>query len=169
MDYTNQNTDLLADERPKTLPSTLNTLTILTLIGCGLSYLGGIWNFIQSNNIDKARAEMEENMEKLGDNETAAKMMEGSMEMLQKSYDNRYIILAVTLVFTTLCLIGALQMRKLKKSGYPIYVVGEIVPVILTVALLGFNLLTGFTTAISAIVAIIFVILYTTQRKHLVY
>lgn len=169
MEPTNQSTDLFPGEGPKKLPSTLNTLTILTFIGCGIAYISAIYSFFQSSNIDKQRAEMEEAMDKLGDNEMATKMMNGSMEVLQKSYDNRYLLLIIGLVFTTFCLLGALQMRKLKKSGYPIYVAGELLPIVFTGILLGFNLLSGMTMIIGAVVAIVFVILYSTQRKHLVY
>jgi hypothetical protein len=59
-------------------------------------------------------------------------------------------------------------MRKLKKSGYPIYVIGELAPIAVTAALVGFSLVGGIATAFSAIIALLFVILYTTQRKHLV-
>jgi hypothetical protein len=62
-----------------------------------------------------------------------------------------------------------MQMRKLKKSGYTLYVIGEIIPVILTPILLGFSLLGGISMAIGGIVAIVFVILYSTQRKYLIH
>jgi hypothetical protein len=114
-------------------------------------------------------AELEEAQEKLGDNEMANNMMQGSIEMLEKTHEYRYILLLSGILFTTLCLVGALQMRKLKKSGYPLYVIGEITPVILTAALLGFSLVGGITMAVSGIVAIVFVILYSTQRKYLIH
>ena len=113
-------------------------------------------------------AEMEEMQDKVGDNELATKMMEGSIEMLHKTHDYRYILLLSGILFTTLCLIGALQMRKLKKSGYTLYVVGELTPLILSAVLLGFSFLGSITIAISALFAIVFVILYSTQRKYLV-
>ncbi|HEY0060135.1 MAG TPA: hypothetical protein VGB56_13450, partial [Flavisolibacter sp.] len=142
--------------------------TILTFIGCALSYLGAIWSFIDSSNIDKKRAELEAAQDSMGDSEMASKMMAGSLEIMEKSYDNRYILLISGLLFTTLCLIGAMQMRKLKKSGYPLYVIGELAPVVITAVLIGFSLLGGFMIALTAVIAIIFVILYTSQRKHLV-
>ena len=171
MDTTNQSTAAspdLFDGEPKKLPGMLNTLTILTFIGCALAYIGAIWSFIDSSNIEKKRAELESAQDSIGDNEMANKMMAGSMEIMEKSYDNRYILLISGLLFTTLCLIGAMQMRKLKKSGYPLYVIGELVPVVITALLVGFSLLGGFMIALTAVIAIIFVILYTSQRKHLV-
>ena len=168
METVNQNKDLFTEQRHE-LPGMLNTLTILTFVGCGLAYLGTIWGFVQASNYEKEKAKLEDLLDRVGDNEFTNKMMEGSIEMLQKNYENRYIMLISGLLFTTLCLLGAMQMRKLKKSGYMLYLVGEIAPVILTAALLGFSLAGGITTIVGAVFALLFVILYSTQRKYLVY
>jgi hypothetical protein len=170
MEVTNQttgNSDDLFDGQPKKLPGMLNVLTILTYIGCAIAYLSTIWGFIDSSNLDKKRAEFDSLQDSMGDNEMASKMMEGSLDIMQKSYDNRYILLISGLLFTTLCLVGAMQMRKLKKSGYPLYVIGEIAPVILSAILIGFSLVGGFMIILGAVIAAIFVILYSTQRKYL--
>lgn len=98
----------------------------------------------------------------------ASKMMEGSLEIMQKTYEYRYILLLSTILFTTLCLIGALQMRKLKKSGFPLYVVGELGPIVINAALIGFSLVGGITTIIGLVVALVFVMLYASQRKYLI-
>ncbi|HZH00823.1 MAG TPA: hypothetical protein VEY32_07060 [Flavisolibacter sp.] len=174
MDTLNQNMPKhnerdLFNEQPQGLPGMLNTLTILTFIGCGISYLSTIYSFFTSGDIEKQMADFEEAQEKMGDNEMANNMMQGSIEMLQKTHEYRYILLLSGILFTTLCLIGAMQMRKLKKSGYTLYVIGEIIPVILTPILLGFSLLGGISMAIGGIVAIVFVILYSTQRKYLIH
>jgi len=166
METTNQNKDLFPEQR-QGLPGMLNVLTILTFIGCGLAYLSTLWGFYQSTNYESERAKLEENLDQLGDS-GLGKAMEGSIEILQKSHEYRYILLLSGLLFTTLCLIGALQMRKLKKSGYTLYVIGEIAPVIITAALMGFSLIGGITTIFAAVFALLFVILYSTQRKYLV-
>ncbi len=167
MEPTNQNKDLF-DQPKQGLPGMLNVLTILTFIGCGISYLGAIWGFFDSSNYEEKVAQMEDMQDKVGDSELGSKMMQGGMEMLEKSYENRYILLISGLVFTTFCLIGAMQMRKLKKSGYLLYVIGELAPLVVTALLLGFSLTGGFAILIGGIIAIVFVILYTTQRKYLV-
>jgi hypothetical protein len=168
METTNQTNDLFDQQQPKTLPGMLNVLTILTFIGCGLAYISTIISFFSAANYEKQMADMEDMQDKLGDSELASRMMEGSVEMLQKTYDYRYIILLSGLLFTTLCLVGALQMRKLKKSGYTLYVIGELAPIIVTAALIGFSLTGGIMILLSSIFAVLFVILYTTQRKYLV-
>lgn len=162
-----QNNDIFEPQR-KGLPGMLNVLTILTFIGCGIAYLGGIYNFYSTSQYDKRMAEFEEAQDKIGDNEMAATILESSIEIFQKSYDNRYILFITTMLFTTLCLIGALQMRKLKKSGFPIYTIGELAPLVVTAALVGFSMVGGITIIVSSVFAIVFVILYATQRKYLV-
>ena len=159
----------LFDQQVKGLPGMLNVLTILTFIGCGIAYLSAIYSFYTSANYEKQMAEFEELQDKMGDDSgMGAQMMQGSIEMLQKTHEYRYIILLSTLLFTTLCLIGAMQMRKLKKSGFTLYTIGELAPIAITAALIGFSLTGGIAILFSAIFAIIFVILYATQRKYLV-
>jgi hypothetical protein len=172
METINQTTPMHSNDifepQRRGLPGMLNVLTILTFIGCGISYLGGIYNFYSTSQYDKRMTEFEEARDKMGDNEMASNILESSIEIFQKSYDNRYILFITAMLFTTLCLIGALQMRKLKKSGFPIYTIGELAPIVVTAALVGFSMVGGITIIVTAIFAIVFVILYATQRKYLV-
>ena len=168
MDSSNQNADLF-NERPVPLSGTLNVLTILTFIGCGIAYLGTLYNLYTSSNYEKQRAEIEEKIDQMGDNGLAGKMMQNSLEIMEKTYQYRYILLAATILFTTFCLIGAIRMRKQRKSGFPLYVIGEIAPIILTAILIGFSGMGAITTIIGAVIALVFIILYSNQRKNLIY
>jgi hypothetical protein len=168
MENAYQTNDVLTGHRPKQLPGMLNVLTILTFIGCGFAYLAALYGFFAGSDPDKQIAEIREQQEKMGDSDGfASKMMEGSVEMIQKSYDHRYILLISGLLFTTLCLIGAMHMRKLKKTGYYYYLIGELAPIVLSAGLFGASFLSGMTILFSAVVAIVFVILYSTQLKYL--
>lgn len=162
------NNDLFEQQR-KGLPGMLNVLTILTFIGCGISYIMSIYSFYSTSQYDARMAEFEEARDQIGDSEMASSLLESSIEIFQKSYDYRYIIFITAMLFTTMCLVGALQMRKLKKSGFTIYTIGELVPIVITTALVGFSMVGGITIIISSIFAVIFVILYATQRKYLVH
>lgn len=167
MENTYQSNDLLHDQRPKSLPGMLNVLTILTFIGCGLGYLGAIYSYFTNNDPDKQIEKLNEAREKMGDSGFGSKMIESSIDMIQKSYDNRYLLLITGLVFTTLCLIGAIQMRKLKKTGYYYYLVGELGPIVLMAGLFGASFFGAIALLFSSLVGVIFVILYSTQLKHL--
>lgn len=167
MSTTPSSTDLLRDDLPQSYGS-LKTLTTLTFIGCAISYLGLIYSMATWGNYEKQLEQAQENQEKMGDS-GMGKFMAGSIEMMQKSHQYRYILLITGLIFTTLCLIGALRMRKLRKSGYPMYVFGELAPILVSAVLLGFSSFGGITIIFSIVIGVLFVILYGTQRKYMIY
>lgn len=168
MEGSNQSNDIFDQPQPK-LTGLLNVLTILTFIGCGLSYISAFWSYFGMGNPDSEIAKMREQQEKLGtDSGFAYKMMESGIDIYQKSYDNRHLLFAAGLLFTTLCLIGAMRMRKLRKSGYYIYLVGELAPIVLMAGLFGSSFLSAIQLLFVALIAAVFVILYSTQLKYFV-
>lgn len=165
---TNQTNEVLSEYRPKSLPGMLNVLTILTFIGCAFGYISAIWGMVGSADPEKQTEKMREQMDKMDSNSFWYKWMEGSIETLQKTHDNRYLILITSLIFVTLCLIGAIKMRKLQKSGYFYYLIGELAPLVLMAGLIGSSFAAMIQLSFGAFFALLFVILYSTQLKHLV-
>jgi hypothetical protein len=173
MNQENTATDLNYDEnnKPK-LPSGLNVLTILSFIGCALQLLGGLWNFA---NAKKSYDEMDKVIEAMNSGSIPGwmKSMMGDpeqfRELMTKSYENRIPILLLSLVAIALCFYGVMQMRKLKKQGYLLYVIGEILPFLGQVLFIGMFTLTGGTGIFFICITVLFILLYTMQRKHLVY
>jgi hypothetical protein len=94
---------------------------------------------------------------------------EHMVEMITKSYENRIPIFLLSLAAVGLCFYGALQMRKLKKQGYLLYVIGEILPFLIQVLFIGMFTLSGMGMIVGACIALLFILLYTMQRKNLVY
>ncbi|MBN8838163.1 MAG: hypothetical protein J0I09_12950 [Sphingobacteriia bacterium] len=151
------------------LPSSLNVLTILTFIGSGLFNLAGaFWQFVRA---DKAVEDLDKalnspDFDKLPD--FAKKMITPeALEQARLAATNKLPILIVTIVGGVLCIIGAVQMRKLKMQGYYIWLMGEIVPAICTIVLLGKAAVSGFGALIGFAFMLLFIILYTLQRKYL--
>jgi hypothetical protein len=166
----NQAKDFLNVEEQdfKKLPQTLNVLTILTYIGCAIGAISTVWNYFSSATAYKAYEALSADPAMSKDNPAAA-IMAGATDILKKSYENRLPICILGLIGIALCFYGALQMRSLKKQGFLIYTVGEILPIISFAIFVGFGgLLGGFTAILTSFVAIIFIVLYATQRKHLV-
>ena len=159
----------LEDKDMKKLPQGLNVLTILTYIGCALGAISAIWNYITASAAYKLY-ETSGVMDTLKtDNSQLNSVLAGANEMVKKAYDNRMMILIFALVGIALCFYGAMQMRNLKKQGYLIYVVGEILPIISFAVFIGFGgLFGGMAMIFSTLFAAVFIILYTLQRKHLV-
>jgi hypothetical protein len=165
-EITNEHLNFAAEQNNKKLPTGLNVLTILTFIGCAYELYSNVSNFLKGR---KAIEEMEKAQEQMAAAPSWAKKMMGPdmMEFITKSFENRIPLLIVGLIGTALCVYGALEMRKQKMQGYYLWLAGEILPWI------GIILFTGtiiFKTFIVwfLIIPIIFILLYTLQRKHLI-
>ena len=89
------------------------------------------------------------------------------LEMTKKVYENKVPILVLSLVALALCLYGALEMRKLKKQGYTFWLIGEILPFATTIIFMGVAAFSGFGL-LMALIPIVFIILYTVNRKYLI-
>ncbi|MEO6539013.1 MAG: hypothetical protein ABIT07_06100 [Ferruginibacter sp.] len=161
-----------ADFNQPALPPGLNVLTILSFIGCALQLLGIAWNFF---NAKTAYDQKDAVMEKMNSAEmpAAAKAFMPDMthfeEMIVKSYENRLPILIVGLVAFGLCLYGVMEMRKLKKQGFLFYVIGEILPFVSMVLFIGTFSLAGIFFYCIAFIALLFIFLYSLQRKNMIY
>ena len=160
-----------ADFGNEKLPTTLNVLTILTFIGSGLAILSSLWSFASAKTSMDTKDAV---MEKMNSPEMpgfAKAMMPDPAhfeEMITKSYENRIPILLIGLVAVALCIAGAMQMRKRKKQGYLIYVIGELLPFVAMISFIGIFTLTTAGGIIGMGIALLFIILYTTQKRHLV-
>jgi hypothetical protein len=153
-------------EEPKKLPSMLNVLTILTFIGNGLGFFSAFYSYFSAaSNYDKV-VQAQDKIDQMPD--WAKKMMgPDPVGNARRMLDNRLPIMLLTLVGCLLCFYGAWEMRKLKKTGFTIYIVGDIVPFISLFIFIGASALTGFTGIFTLIIVVVFVILYATQLKYM--
>ena len=162
----NQPNDFLRPEEKPKIPSGINVLTILTFIWCAYECYSAIKNFFGG---EKALQQLEEAQTKLESAPAWAKKMAGPevMEVVRKGLENKVPILIIGLLATGLCVYGAMEMRKLKKQGYIFWLIGEILPWISMLIFIGpviFSTFIGYFI----IFPILFIILYTVQRKHLI-
>jgi hypothetical protein len=88
------------------------------------------------------------------------------VETAQAMLDNRLPILIITLISAALCFFGALQMRKLKKTGFSLYILGDIVGYA-TGIFIGFDVFATIGVGIAIAITLLFVILYATQLKYM--
>ena len=156
-----------ADENKPAMPPMLNVLTILTFIGSGIAILSGIWSYMKA---DESYKRMVEAQGKLTEAPAWAKKFMGPemLEMARKSMENKLPVLLLTLVAAAVCIYGALEMRKLKKQGFILWLAGEVLPIIGSVLFIGTALFTGFA-AFFLLFPITFIVLYSMCRKYLVY
>ncbi len=164
MTDTNQN-DVLNFPQEKKVPGLLNVLTILTLIWSAYELYSTISNYLKG---DKAIKQLEEAQEKLQDAPGWARKLAGPevLDLTRKAFENRLPMTILGLVAIALCVYGALEMRKLKKQGYYLWLIGELLPIIsMTIFIGGVFFQTIF--AYFLIFPIIVILLYTSQLKHL--
>lgn len=155
------------DGQKPALPSSLNVLTILTFIGCGVGLISAVWSYFRA---EKGYNDLVKAQENLAQAPAWAKGMMGpeAVEMARKSMQFKLPILLLSLIGVALCLYGAIEMRKLKKQGFILWVAGEFLPIIGVLAFLGMGMLSGFYL-IGFAFPVIFLILYAVNRKHLIY
>jgi membrane-associated phospholipid phosphatase len=97
-----------------------------------------------------------------------AEEMQKGRAALELATQNMIPLMAIGLAGIVLCFIGALWMRKFKKDGYWMYVAGELAPVLGSFLIMGTAQFSGVMSVVAGIgIPVIFVILYTMQRKHL--
>lgn len=156
------------ENMPKKRPVFITVLCILTFVSCGLSFISALWRLAFGNDT-KQSIEAMRSMQRFGDS-TFDKMAD-SLEKLQE-WQVTADFLALGNV--ALCLAGALLMWKLKKSGFFIYVGGQVLPfislfgmysVVQDVPFMGISFL--IVSIVAAIFAIAFIIMYGINLKHM--
>jgi hypothetical protein len=160
-----QTDDNWLGEHGKKLPTTLNVLTILTFIANGFGF---VWSFVTFARAHANYDTVVKAQEKLDQAPDWARKLAGPhpVETAQAMLDNRLPILIITLLSTALCFFGALQMRKLKKTGFSLYILGDIVGYA-TGIFIGFDTFATIGVAIAIAITILFVILYAAQLKYM--
>ena len=158
-------------EKPK-LSRTLNVLTILTFIGCAFQLVGALWQFSTAQKNYDGKDVMLEKMNSPEMPAFARSMMGNPKDyemMVTKNLDNKVPLLIVGLLSAGLCFFGALQMRKLMKQGYLLYVIGELLPFISMAFFVGTFAMKGFGFYAVVGISLLFILFYTSQRKKLIY
>ena len=161
-------TDTLNEFEEKKLPSTLNVLTILTIIGCAIGLIGGLWQFATADkNVAQIESVLNNPAQYNALPDFAKKFMSPeALENAKLVAANKVPILALNLIGCVLCFVGALQMRKYKMQGFYYWLIGEVVPVIGGFIFMG-NAMTKGWGLLGLVIPLVFIILYAAQRKHL--
>jgi ABC-type spermidine/putrescine transport system permease subunit II len=160
--------DFLAEMDENKLPSTLNVLTILTFIGSGFAILiAAIMPWLIKL--------MKSFMEKAMTGDAAASLTPKQLDDMRKAnemYDltlkNANITIPVIIICAIASIIAAVMMRNRKKDGLTIYIAAEVLPLIVSIILMGFAKFTGVMNYIFEFgIPLLFIVLYIMQKKHL--
>jgi hypothetical protein len=125
------------------IPSNLKTLTTLSLIMGGLMILMVIWGLKKSYfPSEKDTADQQQQIEMAG------KMNpDGGAETAAKAIEDQGVQGVVGLLCQIISVIGVVLMLKLKKTGFYLYVFGELISYVFIIVLFGFKGLIGVAGA----------------------
>jgi hypothetical protein len=154
----------------------LNVLTILTIIGASFGILGSVGNYVykKSELFKKAQLKSELAKKQFNDGNTNApkgivNLFNYILEADNVQTKNIGFVTIVTVISSLLCILEAIFMRKLKKTGFFMYMLGEWAPGILLIILLYNVVGGGIYIGLELIAPVLFTILYATRYKELVH
>lgn len=162
MNYTTAQTN---DVQPAKRSEMLNVLTILTFVGCAFALFSAFTGYFGAadryNQMVTAQAKVQP------DAPTVVKALAGPgmVEMTRKAMVNKTPILLLELIGVGLCVLGAVWMRRLKKQGFYVYLVGELLPTVTSLIFIGANAFAGIFIVVGLIISLVFIALYATQMK----
>jgi hypothetical protein len=159
------------DYEVKKLPTGLNVLTILSMVWTVIQLIGTVWGFIGAKkNFDEKDKVLEQL--KSPDMPKFAKSLIGDPDKfiisVTKNYENRIPILVLGLVAVALCFYGLLEMRKLRKQGFLLYTVGELLPFVGMAVFIGTFAITGTMAIVFIVISLLFIAIYASYRKVMV-
>jgi hypothetical protein len=158
MDQTNMNAGL-----PAKRPQFITVLCILTWIGCGIGLIASVMGYFA---VQTAGAMMDVASASDPDAMSNMSSMPG-MEEAMNSMKYAGISLGIGILGIILCFAGSMMMWKLKKTGFYIYVAGQIIPLVVSAVLIGASAFGGFALVMGAIFPIAFIIMYAVNLKYM--
>lgn len=148
----------------------LKVLCILTFIFSSYTILTQAYIYFQA---EQTSMKMEEAKNKITNEKTKSpeessflKKVMGGMSELSTPENLRKLAVG-NLISSALCLLGAILMWRLKRTGFYLYVLGTIVGIIAPFYLFGNNFLTVISSGFASFVGLIFIIFYAMNLKSM--
>ena len=152
-------------------PQFLSVLCILTWIMCGLTLVSTLWGVF----FQPTPEEQYENIEKMREaNPEMADKMEAAYEA--QSNSNQTVGIVLNMIALALSAYGAYMMWQLKRTGFYLYIAGEIIPYLgfLTgggsesmLAMMGGPAMMAVAIGAMLLFDLVFIILYGLNLKHM--
>lgn len=163
-----ENLDLEYANEQTGIPTFLKVLCILTFIGAGFGLLSALYSVFT---VQSGVASLENSQEILRNVKSPLGDLSGQIEAMKKW---GLISGILNLVGNGLCLFGAILMWKLKKVGFFLYVVGQIIAFVSAFLMFSSGGSGGLMQSmmviaiiVQAIFVIAFVVMYAVNLKHL--
>jgi len=151
----------------KDRPTFLTVLCILTFIGSGMNIMGSIFmvafsSFIKEIDISSVNVTLN-NLS----GEVPQQIIENLLDIVKAFVSNGTIIALSNLILYSLSLAGAILMFQMKRTGFYLYTIAQIALLFVAPVFLCWNFFIAFGLLVNASFAILFIILYFINFKHL--
>ncbi len=149
---------------PAKRPTFITVLCILSFVGIAISLIGGIMNYFTYSALASTGDMFGGLKTDAGEDlNNAMNAMAGALGM---DYGKMATAALVQALLNLPILLGVLMMWKQKKTGFWVYALCEILQPIVPIAM-GLGLVGGIMATVGLIFAIVFVILYGVNLKHM--
>jgi len=155
-------------------PVFLKVLCILTFIGSGYGIINNTFVYFKANDISKmmtnAKAKMNDDINKKSQRnpESAGLLSKIFNSMSSMSTPDNLRKTAIgNIVTSVLCLLGAVLMWHLNRTGFYIYTLGTIISIAIPIYLFGNNFITNISAGLAGFIGILFVIFYAMNLKSM--
>ena len=151
-------------------PTFLTVLCILTFIGSGWGVLSQLFSLLFTNLVDvSAQTEqlntMMDNMESGAGTSFLSGILSSSQEVMQATMMHAKSIAVISLVLSLLSLCGAILMFSLRRIGFYIYTVAQLLLLFVVPYFAGFSMIVVMGMLFSALFTVVFFIFYWLNSK----
>ena len=165
-----ENPTIDSQSESKTITKTIHVMTILTFIGCVYSLITAVSYINPQLTLEMQLEPLQQMLDKVEEtsgNEMMVNIYLKSMDNVRVLFENKYLFAIISLIGVGLCVFGAVEMRKMKKTGFYAYVSGQMLPLLASLAITGWNIASGSTFIVSFLFYGIFILIYAFQVKHM--
>ncbi|GAB7088236.1 hypothetical protein [Marinifilum fragile] len=157
----------IVETNPKQRPGLLTVLCILTFIGSGFGVINNLMgmimspikNFLGPEFFEMALEEVQE--------EPARQFLERALEIGQKAIEHIFEISLTQFLLYAVSLTGAILMFQLKKAGFYVYAIAQVLLLFVPAIFIGFNLFVNIGILFSSVFTILFIALYAINLKKM--
>jgi hypothetical protein len=94
-------------------------------------------------------------------------LVEDSFDVAYKAMEHATAMALLSLILSVIALFGVIMMWQLKKTGFYLYTGSKIFVLIIPLIFLGFNFITFIAVTTSGLFALVFIILFAVNLKHM--
>lgn len=151
---------------PAKRPKFLTVLCILSFVGIGISLVSGIISYFSYSALANAGGLLNGIGAGVKDGEKIGESMNALASAMGMDYGKWALVALIQAILNIPILFGVIMMWKQKKVGFYIYAPFEIIQPVMPI-IFGLGLVGGLSAIVSLIFAIVFVVLYALNLKHM--